>query len=119
MRTGDVGHGEPRDRRIQVQEGLVGDDGGDLSPEAGRLEILMYDETPARAPDRGQDRLAVPGHQGAQVDDLRGGLGTVRRRLAAFDHRAPGDHRDIAAFTYDPRLAEGQDVVVARVGAAR
>src|SRR5699024_4995471 len=44
MRARDVGHGEPGHRRIQIEEGLVGDGSGDFRAETGRAQILMDDQ---------------------------------------------------------------------------
>src|SRR5437868_2414217 len=70
MRAGDIRHGDARHRRVEVQEGLVGNYGGDLSAEAAGAQILMDDQAAARRADAVQHHLLVPRHQGSQVEDI-------------------------------------------------
>ena len=70
MRARDVGHGHPRDRRVEVEERLVGDHRGDLRAEAAGAQILVDDQAAARAANAVEHHLAVPRHQRAQVDDV-------------------------------------------------
>ncbi len=112
MRARNVGHGDARDRRIEIEERLVGDDRGNLRAETAGAQILMDDQAAPRAADAFQHHLAVPRHQRAQVDDI--GADALRRRLAARNHRAPGDDGDLVALAGLPGLAERQDEFVAR-----
>ena len=43
MRARDIRHRDPGNRRIEVEEGLVGDHRGDLRPEPAGAQILMDD----------------------------------------------------------------------------
>ena len=57
-------------RRIEVGEGLLRDDGGDLGAVAAGQVVLVHDERLAGLAHRGQDRLLVDRRQRAQVDNL-------------------------------------------------
>src|SRR5579864_1604037 len=65
-----VGCRDAHDRPVQVVEGVLGDDRGDLGPEAPCEVVLVDDHRLAGAPDRLEDRLAVEGRQGPQVEYL-------------------------------------------------
>src|SRR3546814_10616239 len=70
MRAGNVRHGEAGDGGVEIEEGFVSHDRGYLGAEAAGLEILVDDEAAAGAADGVQNHLAVPRHQGAEVDDI-------------------------------------------------
>ena len=112
MRARDVGHRHPRDRRVEVEERLVGDHRGDLRAEAAGAQILVDDQAAAGAADAVQHHLAVPRIERAQVDDV--GADALRRGLAARHHRAPGDDGDCIALAGLLRPAERQHIIVAR-----
>src|SRR3546814_9848361 len=116
MRAGNVRHGEAGDGGVEIEEGFVSHDRGYLGAEAAGLEILVDDEAAAGAADGVQNHLAVPRHQGAEVDDIC--RNALRRVLAPRDHRAPGDDGDLVPLPRLLRPAEGEDVIVARIGAA-
>ena len=70
VRARDVGHREAGDRRVEIEETGFRDHRGDLGAETAGHQVLMHDQAAPRALDRSNHRLAVPRHQGAQVDDL-------------------------------------------------
>ena len=60
MRAWDVGHGHARDRRIEVEEGFVGDDRGDFRAEAAGAQILMDDQAAARSANAVEHHVSCP-----------------------------------------------------------
>ena len=97
----------------------LGDDRGDLRAEAAGQNILVHDEAAARLAHRGEHRVAIPWHQGAQIENLD------RRRASAA---ASSQRSTIApqvtmvrsrALATRARLAERQDEIIAGIRTAR
>ena len=86
VRARDIRHRHSSDRRVEVEEGLIGNDRRDLSAEAAGPQILMDDEAAASSPDAFKHHFLVPGLKRAQIDHI--GAETVRGNFAARDHRA-------------------------------
>src|SRR5438552_16372700 len=108
---------DPLHRRIEVLERLLGDRRGDLAAEASGVSVLVQDEHLRGLPHRFEHRLLVPWHERAQIEDLdRDSVAVelLRRLLGGVDHRAPGDHAQIAALPVDARLAEWRLVALVR-----
>src|SRR4051812_9334013 len=103
MRARDVGHGDARDRGIEVEECLVGDYRRNLRAEAAGAQILMHDQAAARSPNAVEHHVFVPRLQRAQVDDVC--AEAFGRGLAPRHHRTPGDDGDRVAFAGLLRLA--------------
>ena len=81
------------------------------------MRVLVQDEHLRRLARGLEHRLLVPRHEGTQVDDLDRDAVAVellRRLLGGVDHRAPGDHAQIAALLVDARLAEWRLVALVR-----
>src|SRR5204863_2425113 len=70
MRARDVGHGDSRDRSVEIEEGFVGDHRGDLRAEAAGAQILVDDQAPARAAHAVEHHLLVPRLERAKIDDI-------------------------------------------------
>src|SRR5450631_774451 len=119
MGTGDVRHGEPLDRCVEIEERFPGDHRGNLRAEAGGHGVLMNDQAAAGLAHRGQRRVAIPGRQGPQVQMVGGNTRFGDGALAAFDHGAPTDDRERRAFAQNAGLAERHHEVVAGIGAPR
>ena len=65
-----VGRGDAHDRRVEPEEGFLGDDRGELAGPAAGEVVLLDDHQPAGLLHRLQDQLLVERHEGARVDHL-------------------------------------------------
>src|SRR6266702_1894490 len=109
-RVGDVQPGAAQHRRLQVEEGRLGDARGHLGAEPQELGRLVDHHHPAGLAGGGDHRVLVEGHQRAQIDDLQraqpllsGSLRGVQRQL---DHRPVGDQRAVVALDQHVRAAD-------------
>ena len=68
--TGQSGAAIAPDRGVQVLERLLGDRRRDLGAEAARAGVLVQDEHLGALLDAREHRLAIPGDQRAQIEDL-------------------------------------------------
>ena len=64
---GHVGGGQPAHRGVEVEEGVLGHQGGHLRAGAEADVVLVGDEAVPGAGDRGEDGVDVEGGDGAQV----------------------------------------------------
>ena len=62
--------GDPLDRRVEIVEGLLGDDGRDLGAHAGEARARLHHHRAVGLPDGADDRLRVHRPQRARIDDL-------------------------------------------------
>ena len=70
----------------------------------------MADYTAAGLLDRGQNGVFIERTDGAEIDQLNGGIALLGG-LCCFDHHgAPSHHREVGAFGDNPGLANGQRV---------
>src|SRR5437764_6092058 len=116
-RDGRIGSGEALHRRVEILERLLRDRRRDLAAEAAGARVFVQDEHFRRLPHCLEHGCLVPRHDGAQVEDLDGGAvggELLRRFVGRIDHRAPRDHRYVAAFAVDARLAERCRVALLR-----
>src|SRR5690606_475853 len=114
MRVRRVPAGDAHDRRLQVIEAVLLDEGRELRAEAAGQRRLVHDDTTPRLPDRGCDRVEIVRNQCPQVDDLGVHAGFLRGSERHMHHRAVGEHRRLPAFAPDRRLAQRHDVVTGR-----
>jgi hypothetical protein len=77
----DVRGGDADDRAVEIPEGFVGDNGGDLRAPAAEPRVLFYREQSTRLRDRAEDGLSIERDQRPQVDDLRIDAMLVCKRL--------------------------------------
>ena len=114
VRARNIGHGEALDRRIQTEEALRGEPAAISAPKpAVRLSSCTIRQ---RWVFSTEARTAAWSH-GESVRRSRSSTSTCDAgsgQLAALDHRAPGDHRELAARAHDARLPERHDELVAR-----
>ena len=86
-----VGRGQPPDRRVEMLEGVLGDERGDLGADPARSRRLVGDEHLAGLPGGREDRVGVERAERSQVehlDVLAQLVGSVERKMHA---RAVGD----------------------------
>ena len=104
-RQRDVRGGDADDRAVEIPEGFVGDNGGDLRAPTAEPRVLFHREQSTRLRDRAEDRLRVERDQRAQVDDLRIDAVFACKRLRCFksarDHQSESDDRAVAAGAKD------------------
>src|SRR5438309_58293 len=105
-----VGAGDALDRRVEVVERLLGDEGGDLRPHPGEARARLDHDRAVGLPHRADDRLGVHRAQGSRIDHLD--RQTLRVQLGGDLHRAVhhahiGDDRHVPSLPAHDRLAEG------------
>ena len=102
------------DRRLEMVEAALLDQGGKLGAEAGGARRLVDDDAAAGLLHRFLDRLDVDRDDGPKVDHL----GVDPFRLGGghrdMDHRAVGEDGHRLAFARDRRLAERHGVMARR-----
>ena len=102
MRRGDAD-----DRSIEVPEGLVGDDRGDLRAPTTEARVFLDREEPTRLRHRPENRERVERHQRPHVDDLCVDAVLARKRFrclqSARDHEGKSYDRAVAAGAEDLR----------------
>jgi len=109
VRDRHLARAQARDRRVELEEGLLLDARRDLGRKAAAAPALVDDERAMRARDRFEQRRGVERAQHAQVDHLRldalGGepLGGLER---ARQHPAVGDDREVAPGTAHRRAVD-------------
>ena len=111
-------HREPLHRRIEKPERLAPQHGRDLRTESRRRRVLVHDEASARPAHRRQHRLAIPGRDRAEIQEVHVATEPVRRIDAPMHHGTPRHHRDTRTLAQPRRAPEGQHVVVARISRA-
>ena len=117
-RQGDVRRGDADDRPIEIPEGLVGDDRGDLRAPTTEPRIFLDREQPTRLGDRAEDRLRVERHKRAHVDHFRVDAVLALQDLGGFerarDHQRERDDRAVAAGAQDLRGSKRVDNLAVR-----
>src|SRR6185437_5602256 len=118
VRTRNVRHGEPLDRRIQAEEGFLRDGSRDLGTKARGQIVLVHDETSMRLAHRLEHRLLVPGRERPQIEDLAIDARCRGRTLTTLHHGAPSHDSDFGALADAPCDAKWDHILVARIGAS-
>ena len=114
VRVRDVVARHTENRRLQVEQRLLGEDRRQLGRVAARPRRLLHEDDAAGLRSRGEQRFLVERLQRAQVEHLDRGVELVGRALAERHHRAVGDERHVAPLAREPRLPERDDVLAVR-----
>src|SRR5215211_1206928 len=102
VRRGDAHH-----RAVEVLEGLLRDQRGDLGRNSARARRLLNEHHLAGLAHAGQHGVAVVRAERAEIEDLdRRAVQVLGRLERGEHHRAVGDDREVLAFAGQPRLAE-------------
>src|SRR5262245_37593951 len=108
---------DAHDRRVEVLEGLFGNDRRQLAADAAGAPRLVEQQRAARLGHRREDRLAIQRRQAPEIDDLRlhaVGLQLLRGVERRVHHRAERQDRQVAAFALHFGLPDRDDVVLLR-----
>ena len=97
VRVGDVVAGDAEHRPVEVEDGVLREERGDLGGEPAGAGRFLDDDAAAGSSHGGEDRLLVERLQGAEVEHLDRRLSGERvgSPLAHCDHRAPRDERRV------------------------
>src|SRR5262245_29073005 len=113
---GRVGRRHPKHRAVEMIEGLLVHDGGDLAGDAAGAGVLVHHHHLAGLARAGRDRLAVERQEGAQIDHLRLRAALARQGLGrletGIEHGAVGHDRQVASLATHRRTADRNDVVL-------
>src|ERR687891_2396955 len=103
-----VRRGHAHHRAVEILEGLLRDQRGDLGRHATGAGGLLDEHHLARLAHAGEHRVAVVGVERAQVEHLDPGAVEVLGRLERGEHhRSIRDHGEVLARARQARLAEG------------
>src|SRR5690606_8926506 len=93
--------------------------GCDLRAESCREAIFVYDQTAPRSLDRSEHRLAIPGGNGAQIDELCVDAGLLDGKLATLHECSPAHDRDCRAGPNNLGLPHRKHVRISGIRTAR
>src|SRR5262249_38295903 len=105
--------GDALDRGLQRQERFFIDLRHNLGAQATGARRFVHDHSPPGLFHRGDERRHVQGGNGAHINALDANTLTAHDFCSLVDlahHRAPADHRHIAAGLYHTRLPNGHGV---------
>src|SRR4051812_21237235 len=78
VRIRDVEARHSQDRTVEVEDRLLGEDGGDLGPEAGGTRRLLHDDDAAGLRSGREQRLLVERPERPEIEHLDRGLAAER-----------------------------------------